>query len=137
MFDLMKGINKGAEILDDNFLSQQEKENILTKRLEIDMNSDNQLAKMIRPLITLISCTVWVFVHVAAVFKEVPSEVMWSADAAFMTSIGFYFDARRREKITQRKEFANIKIEKEKVKQQRVLNRREARLERMKERGKA
>ena len=113
--DLFKGLDKVADIADDNILSQQEKENILTKRLEIDMNSDNQLAKMIRPLITLISCTVWGFVHVAAVFKEVPSEVMWSADAAFMTSIGFYFDARRREKITQRKEFANIKIEKEKV----------------------
>ena len=135
-FDLLKGIDKVADIADDNILSQQEKENILTKRMEIDMTSDNQFAKMIRPIVTLLACSLWLFVHVVAVFKEVPSEVLYSSDAAFMTTIGFYFDARRREKITQRKVFADIKIEKEKVKQQRVLNRREARIERMKERGK-
>ena len=136
-FDLLKGFDKVADIADDNILSRQEKENILTKRLEIDMNSDNQFSKTLRPLVTLLACSLWLFVHVMAVFKEVPQEVLYSSDAAFMTTIGFYFDARRREKITQRKIFADIKIEKEKVNQQRVLNRREARLERINARGKA
>jgi len=133
---IFKGIDKIGEIADDNILSQQEKEDILTRRLEIDANSDNQLAKMIRPLITLVTCMVWVFIHSVAVFREVSPEVMYSADAAFMICIGFYFDARRREKISQRKAIAAIKIEKEIVQQQKIQSRREARLERIRLRKK-
>ncbi|UCD07712.1 MAG: hypothetical protein JSW41_01945 [Candidatus Aenigmatarchaeota archaeon] len=132
--DVFKAADKISEAVDDNILSQEEKENILTRRLEIDANSDNQLAKMIRPLITLIAAGMWVVLHTAVIFTEVPSEALYSADAVFMTCIGFYFDARRREKVAQRRAIANIKINKERVKHERVREKREARLERIRAR---
>ena len=129
--DALKLIDNVGGKVDEHIFTEQERADMLTKRLEIDANSDNQLAKMIRPLITLIACATWVFIHCVSVFHEVPSEAMYSSDAVFMTCIGFYFDSRRREKITQRKTIAAIKIEKEKVQQEKIKSRREARLERM------
>jgi len=126
MVDVEKIVDKVANTVDENILTEEERAEILTKRLEIDANSDNRLAKMIRPLITLVACAVWVFVHCVAVFREVPSEVMYSADAAFMTCIGFYFDARRREKVAQRKAMAAIQIDKQRAK----IERQEARVRR-------
>lgn len=128
--DPTKLVDKALGTIDDNVFSEQERAEVLTRRLEIDANSDNQLAKMIRPLITLIACAVWVFVHCAAVFKEVPSEVMYSSDAAFMTCIGFYFDARRREKVAQRKAMAAVQIDKQRAKIERADARAERRLRR-------
>ena len=135
MLDPTKLVDTVSKGLDDNIFSEQERAEVLTRRLEIDANSDNQLAKMIRPLITLITCAVWLFVHIAAVFKEVPSEVMYSADAAFMTCIGFYFDARRREKIATRKAMAAVKIDKQRAKIERADARVQRRLLRRKKRG--
>ncbi|KKM85617.1 hypothetical protein LCGC14_1287250 [marine sediment metagenome] len=132
--EIMGSIDKVASVVDENIFTEQERAEILTQRLEIDANSDNQLAKMIRPIVTLITCAVWVFVHIASVFHKISPEVLYSCDAAFMTCIGFYFDSRRREKINQRKIIAAIKIEKEKLSQQRIQNRREARLERIRAR---
>ncbi len=130
--DIIKGIDKVTDAVDENIFTEQERADVLTQRLEIDANSDNQLAKMIRPLVTLISCAVWVFVHSMAVFREVGPEVMYSSDAAFMTCIGFYFDSRRREKVSQRKTIAAIKIDKQRArieKQDARLKRREIRRE--------
>lgn len=135
MLDPTKLVDDISKGIDDNVFSEEERAEMLTRRLEIDANSDNQLAKMIRPLITLISCAVWVFIHVFAVFKEVPSEAMYSADAAFMTCIGFYFDSRRREKINQRKTMAAIQIDKQRAKIERADARLERRLLRRKKRG--
>lgn len=130
--EIIGSIDKISGAVDENIFTEQERAETLTNRLEIDANSDNQLAKMIRPIITLVTCLVWVFVHSFAVFREVPSEVLYSSDAAFMTCIGFYFDSRRREKINQRKTMAAIKIDKQRMrieKQDARLKRREIRRE--------
>jgi hypothetical protein len=132
--DIFKGIDKVGEAVDDNVYSEQERNEMFTRRLEIDANSDNQLAKMIRPIITLLAGLVWLVMHIAAIFREIDAEALYSADAVFMTCIGFYFDSRRREKIAKRKALAAVKIEKEKVQQQKIQSRREARLERIKAR---
>ena len=128
--EIIGSIDKIAGTVDENIFTEQERSDVLTSRLEIDANSDNQLAKMIRPIITLVTCLVWVFIHSASVFKEVAPEVLYSCDAAFMTCIGFYFDSRRREKINQRKTIAAIRIDKQRArieKQDARLRRREIR----------
>ena len=128
--EIIGSIDKIAGTVDENIFTEEERADTLTRRLEIDANSDNQLAKMIRPIITLVTCLVWVFVHSFAVFREVPAEVLYSCDAAFMTCIGFYFDSRRREKINQRKVIAAIRIDKQRArieKQDARLKRREIR----------
>lgn len=130
MLDPTKLVDDIGNAVDDNIFGEEERAEMLTRRLEIDANSDNQLAKMIRPLVTLVSCAVWVFVHCVAVFKEVPSEVMYSTDAAFMTCIGFYFDARRREKVAQRKAIAAVQIDKQRARIERADARAERRLAR-------
>ena len=130
--DITKIVDKVSDVVDESILTEEERADILTERLEIDANSDNALAKMIRPLITLITCVVWVFIHCLAVFLEVSPEVMYSSDAAFMTCIGFYFDSRRREKINQRKAIAAIRIDKQRAiieKKDAALRRKELRRE--------
>ena len=131
-----KIIDKVGSIADDNIYSQQEIAETHTRRLEIDANSDSWLAKAIRPISTILTGVVWAFILVASVFREVPSDAMYASSAAFMTCIGFYFDARKREKIAKRKALAAIKIEKEIVQQQKIQSRREARLERISARKK-
>lgn len=125
--EIIEGIDKVSNIVDENIFTEEENANLLTRRLEIDANSDNQLAKMIRPIVTLVTCLVWVFVHSMSVFKEVPAEVLYSCDAAFMTCIGFYFDSRRREKITQRKTIAAIRISKQQFREDKKEARRNRR----------
>jgi len=121
-----KIIDKVGSAVDDNIFSEEERAEILTRRLEIDANSDSWLAKAIRPMATILTGVVWAFILVASVYREVPSEAMYSSTGAFMTCIGFYFDARRREKVSQRKAMAAIKIEKDRME----IEKKDARLER-------
>ena len=125
--DPTKLVDKALETVDKNVLSAQERAEHLTRRLELDVQSDNPLAKMIRPLITLTVGSVWVILHLVFVFKPLSWEVLASVDATFMTCIGFYFDARKKEKIATRKAMAAVKISSKDAKIDRRIRRREAR----------
>lgn len=111
MIDPTKLVDNITKTVDDNVFSQQEIAEMHTRRLEIDANSDSWVAKAIRPFVTALTGAVWAFVLIASVYRKVPAEAMYASSAAFMTCIGFYFDARRREKVEKRKALAAIKID--------------------------
>jgi len=124
MIDPNKIVDKVTEAADDNIYSRQESESDRSDRHLADMQSDNGFAKIIRPLITCALLTVWVLAHVAALWKEVPVEILHSADAALMTAIGFYFSSRGLEKITKRKNAAAVKIEVQRQRHERKMERK-------------
>ena len=136
MVDVDKIVDKVTSTVDDNVFSQQEIAEMHTRRLEIDANSDSWLAKAIRPLATILTGVVWAFILVASVYREVPAEAMYASTGAFMTCIGFYFDARKREKIAKRKAIAAIQIDKQRADMERADARVERRLRRRQARKK-
>ena len=119
-----KIISDVTKAVDDNVYSRQESEKDRTDRHLADMQSDNKFAKIIRPLITCALLTVWVLAHVTALWKDVPVEILHSADAALMTAIGFYFSSRGLEKITKRKNAAAIKLERQRQRHDRKMKRK-------------
>lgn len=125
-------INKVTSVVDDNIYSEQESQEERTERLRIDMQSDNAMAKIIRPLITLISALVWAFAIVYSFFKPADSVALGSATSVFITCVGFYFHSRRQEKINAKKSDAAIKIERMKTRHELREEKRDARSERKK-----
>ena len=132
MIDPLKIIDKATEVLDDNVYSEQESQQERTERLRIDMQSDNPIAKIIRPVITLMTGLVWSFAMVFSFFETAPSEVVYSVSAVFTMCIGFYFHSRRQEKIAAKKTDAAIKIEAMKTKHELREDKRDSRQERRK-----
>jgi hypothetical protein len=130
MLDPIKIADKAINAVDDNIYSQEEIAEMHTRRLEIDANSDSWLAKAIRPIATILTGVVWAFILIASVYRGVPAEAMYSATGAFMTCVGFYFDARKREKIAKRKALAAVQIDKQRAKIERADARVERRLRR-------
>lgn len=135
MIDPVKLADKAINAVDDNIFSQEEIAEMHTRRLEIDANSDSWLAKAIRPMSTILTGLVWAFVLIASVYREVPAEAMYSSSAAFMTCVGFYFDARKREKIAKRKALAAVQIDKQRAKMERADARVARRLLRREKKG--
>lgn len=111
MINPIEIIDKATDVLDDNIQSQQEIENERTERLELDMASDNQLSKMIRPIITIYSGLIWGVVNLLAIWFEVNDGLLWSVGGVFSACIGFYFNSKRQERITEKKNAAAIKLE--------------------------
>ena len=136
MIDPLKIIDKATEVLDDNVYSEQESQQERTERLRIDMQSDNPIAKIIRPVVTLIVSLVWSFAMVFSFFRTAPAEVIYSISAVFTMCIGFYFHSRRQEKIAANKTNAAIKLEAIKTKHELREDKRDSRQERREERKK-
>ena len=136
MIDPLKIIDKATEVLDDNVYSEQESQQERTERLRIDMQSDNPIAKIIRPVVTLMTGLVWSFAMVFSFFRVAPAEVVYSVSAVFTMCIGFYFHSRRQEKITAKKTDAAIKIEALKTKHELREEKRDNRADRRGERKK-
>ncbi len=134
--DPLKAADKIIDAIDDNVYSEQESQQERTERLRIDMQSDNPMAKIIRPVVTLLSGAVWAFAMIFSFFKTAPSEVVYSASAVFTMCIGFYFHSRRQEKIAAKKTDAAIKIEAMKTKHELREDKRDGRQERREERKK-
>jgi hypothetical protein len=116
--------DKAANVVDDNVYSNQEAETERTKRLAIDMASDNVLSKLIRPIITIYSGLIWGAIHIASLWFTVPDTISWSVSAVFSACIGFYFNSKRQERLTEKKGAAAIKLELMKTKQELRQNRR-------------
>lgn len=134
MIDPLKAADKIIDAVDDNVYSEQESQQERTERLRIDMQSDNPIAKIIRPVVTLIVALVWSFAMVFSFFRTAPSEVIYSISAVFTMCIGFYFHSRRQEKIAAKKTDAAIKIEAMKTKHELREEKRDNRQERKSER---
>ena len=115
--DLDNAINKTTDLVDDSFESGEERQKTLTERLRLDMASDNPLAKMIRPIITLTLLALQIIVVVCVIWGVVvPDHIVYELGAMLGAAIGFYFNSRRNEKIVQKKANAYIQIEEMKVK---------------------
>jgi hypothetical protein len=69
----------------------------LTKRLQLDMTSDNWLSKNIRPLVLLYLMLLFTL----AFFMQVPEQTMDILKTLLMTAFSFYFGARTLEKIVK------------------------------------
>ena len=136
MIDVLKAADKILDAVDDNVYSEQESQQERTERLRIDMQSDNPIAKIIRPVVTLMTGLVWSFAMVFSFFETAPSEVVYSVSAVFTMCIGFYFHSRRQEKIAAKKTDAAIKIEAMKTKHELREEKRDNRQERKEERRK-
>ena len=131
--DPLKAADKLIDAVDDNVYSEQESQEERTERLRIDMESNSPMAKIIRPLITLISALVWAFAIVYSFFKTADPIALASASSVFITCIGFYFHSRRQEKINAKKSDAAIKIERMKTRHELREEKRDARAERKKD----
>ena len=134
MIDVLKAADKILDAVDDNVYSEQESQQERTERLRIDMQSDNPIAKIIRPVITLMTGLVWSFAMVFSFFRTAPPEVIYSISAVFTMCIGFYFHSRRQEKIAAKKTDAAIKIEAMKTKHELREDKRDSRQQRREER---
>lgn len=133
MIDALKAVDKIIDAVDDNVYSEQESQAERTERLRIDMQSDNPIAKIIRPVVTLMTGLVWSFAMVFSFFRTAPPEVVYSVSAVFTMCIGFYFHSRRQEKIAAKKTDAAIKIEALKTKHELREEKRDNRAERRKD----
>ena len=125
--DPTKLVEKGLETFDDAHYSRGESEADRTSRHLADMQSDNKLSKLIRPLIALIILVVWVAVHISSLFVLVSSDSLYSVDAALMAALGFYFSSRGYEKVVAKKTAAAIQISKINARTERKLKRRRRR----------
>ncbi len=136
MIDPLKAADKLIEAVDDNVYSEQESQEERTERLRIDMQSDNPMPKIIRPVVTLIVTLVWSFVMVFSFWNTTSVDVVVAVTATLNICIGFYFHSRRQEKIAAKKTDAAIKIEALKTKHELREERRDSRAERKEERNK-
>lgn len=110
--DITKNLDRALNFADDSFESGAERQATLTERLKIDMASDNQLAKMIRPIIALTLLFLEVVIVVSVIFGvNVPEHIVYELGAMLGASIGFYFNSRKAEKIAEKKANAYVKVE--------------------------
>lgn len=133
-------IDKGLETLDDNVLSDQEREANISDRHKTDMASDSKLSKNIRPIIAITMLGVWIIVHIIVLFKFVVTDIdlteLIFADASILVAvIGFYFNSRKAEKIMdkqvslQKKKIdATVQVKGIEAKNERIKERREMRM---------
>ena len=112
-------VNKAMDFIGDKFKTDEEKQAIktklemevkqqvetawqqeqeqLTKRLQLDMQSDSWLSKNVRPL-TLVYLMV---LFTLAFFRDVPEQTLTLLQNLLMTVFVFYFGSRTLEKITK------------------------------------
>ena len=130
--DLTKEVGK---ITDNLTSTSEERDSELTERLRIDMQSDNPLAKMIRPITLIVFLVLEGFIVIASAFdKTVDIAISTEVSLILITIIGFYFESRKREKIAERNAKANMQIEVMKQRETRKERRHERRMERIRER---
>ena len=153
IIDPTKIVDKVTDLIDDSFESREEAEQMRTRRLEIDTTSPFKLPHLIRPIsfiwtlsletILIIASIILSFLE-AEINSNVSNVVMASlaSNTTILTAqVGFYFNARKAEKINAKKSFAAIEIEREKAKvaiskekmlliEEKKQNRRDAKKER-------
>jgi len=109
--DLVNDIKEG---IDDNVYSRQEQETDLISKHAIDMKSDSPLAKNIRPIVTLWSLAINTAIWLISLFPDVTVDptIVLTAGGVLISTIGFYFNSRKVEKVYAKKAGASIQISK-------------------------
>ncbi len=125
--DPTKIISDLTDVIDDNVYSRQEQEEDRTERLKIDLQSDNQLAKMARPIMAYTILIVWSFVIIASIWIEIDQDVRDAVKWSLTAVLGFYFVSRGMEKVNSKKLDATIKLERMKTRAQIRQDKRESR----------
>jgi len=112
-------VNKAMDLFGGHFKTDEEKQQIkqkleleiksqveeawnkeqeqLTKRMQLDMQSDSWLSKNVRPL-TLVYL---MLLFTLAFFRDVPEQTLQLLQSLLMTVFVFYFGSRTLEKITK------------------------------------
>jgi len=112
-------VNKAMDLFGDHFKTDEEKQQIkqklemeiknqveeawnkeqeqLTKRMQLDVQSDSWLSKNVRPL-TLVYL---MLLFTLAFFRDVPEQTLQLLQSLLMTVFVFYFGSRTLEKITK------------------------------------
>ena len=105
-------IDKGGKIADDQIESAEERQKELTKRLKIDMASDNWLSKSIRPMTLIILLVFEGLVIILDAFGyTVPTDTKIQLGVLLGAAIGFYFESKRNERVAAKNAEANMKLE--------------------------
>jgi len=116
---LFNKITKVANVADEYVETGQERQATLTSRHLADMQSDNWLAKAIRPLSLLLLLSTVVLMSILSSFGYEADPIIFGELSVLLGSaFGFYFDSRKREKIASQKAKAAIEIQKMKTKQE-------------------
>lgn len=121
MTDPSKIIESIGKNIDRNFESEEERQQSLSDRHSVDMLSDNWLSKAVRPIITLTLLTLFIAVVITSFFGvKIPEHIGYELAAMLTAAIGFYFQSRRNEKMNAKKMDASVKIEKMRLKNERI-----------------
>lgn len=121
MTDPTKILDSIGENIDRNVESEEERQQSLSDRHSADMLSDNWLSKAVRPLITLTLLTLFIAVVISALFGVViPDHIGYELTTMLTAAIGFYFSSRKHEKMNAKKMDASVKIERMKLKNERI-----------------
>lgn len=130
--DLVTGAGKA---IDSNTESGEERQRELTERLRLDMASDNKLSKAIRPLTLIWIQLIFTFILVAHVYgAQIDPWIIGQVTVLLGTVLGFYFNSKRAERISEKNATANIQIAKLKLKAELKQDRKDAKVERRTER---
>lgn len=121
MTDPEKIIESIGKNIDRNFESEEERQQSLSDRHSVDMLSDNWLSKAVRPIITLTLLGLFIAVVITSFFGvKIPEHIGYELGAMLTAAIGFYFQSRRNEKMNSKKMDASVKIEKMRLKNERI-----------------
>ncbi len=130
--NLIESAGKGAEIADKFIDTRGETEERLSERHQLDMSSDNWLAKSIRPMTLLILLILQTFIVVYSTVysKTVEPSITYQMGILLAAAFGFYFNSRKAEKLATKNANANITLEKIKSKQEFKLEKKQIRASR-------
>ena len=129
--DIKDLVSVGGEAIDRNSESGEERQEALSKRHEVDMQSDNKLSKSIRPitLVWLLSIETLIIV-LEACGLSIDTDTKIQVGVLLGAAFGFYFNSKRHERVAQKNAEANIKMEMLRTKADLKADRRRARRER-------
>ena len=134
--DLEKTFDKIESVVDDNVFSGEEKAQVYTDRLKLDLTSRFALPHLIRPILSLWAAGLFSFALIYGMIAGIVNgtEAMLAASAPITSAIIFYFDSRKKEKTLDKKIAASIQIEELKLKAQIKADKKKDRHERQAER---
>ena len=108
--DVAETVNKSIDFADNSFESRQELRETAAEIHAADMRSDNQLSKLIRPIITLTLLGMHIIMLVVSMFGIQLNEDTFDQNALMLgAAITFYFGSKAWERVTEKKVLANIR----------------------------
>jgi len=108
----LEAAEKAMDFADDSFESREEAETTRTRRQEIDMTSPFKLPQLIRPILAIWGAVTYTAAEIYLLYLDAitPLEVMAANSAIMMAIIGFYFNARKAEKVVAKQMSGQLEI---------------------------